>query len=104
MSGATSTNPGGRGSVLFRNPERGNIGVVGTPRAYCRHQRSDRRATMRGHGKHMWMCAAMIGVALVLALVTGSGFYLLPVVGCMLMMGHDDVGDGRHERPKEAVT
>jgi hypothetical protein len=42
---------------------------------------------MRGRGKHMWICAAMIVVALALVLVTGSGFYLLPVVGCVLMMG-----------------
>ncbi len=42
---------------------------------------------MRGHGKHMWICAAMIVLALVLAFVTGSGYSLLPVVGCVLMMG-----------------
>jgi hypothetical protein len=42
---------------------------------------------MRGHGKHMWICAAMIVVAIVLVLATGNGFYLLPVVGCVLMMG-----------------
>ena len=35
----------------------------------------------------MWMCAAMVLVALVLVLATGSGLYILPVVGCMLMMG-----------------
>ncbi len=42
---------------------------------------------MRGHAKHMWMCGAMVLVALVFVLVTGSAAYLLPVVGCLLMMG-----------------
>ena len=42
---------------------------------------------MRGHGMHMWMCGAMVLVALVLVLATGSGYFLLPVIGCMLMMG-----------------
>jgi hypothetical protein len=42
---------------------------------------------MRGHGMHMWMCGAMVLVALVFVLATGSGFFLLPVIGCMLMMG-----------------
>ena len=43
---------------------------------------------MRGHGIHvMWMCGAMVLVALVLVLATGSAGFLLPVIGCMLMMG-----------------
>ena len=42
---------------------------------------------MRGHGVHMWMCAAMVAVALVAVLVTGSAWYILPALGCMLMMG-----------------
>ena len=42
---------------------------------------------MRGHGMHMWMCGAMVLGALVVVLITGSAYYLLPVVGCVLMMG-----------------
>jgi hypothetical protein len=42
---------------------------------------------MRGHGAHMWMCAAMVVVALVVVLATGSAFAFLPVIGCVLMMG-----------------
>ena len=41
---------------------------------------------MRGHGMHMWMCAAMLLGALIVVLVTGSAFALLPVIGCVLMM------------------
>ena len=33
---------------------------------------------MRGHGTHMWICAAMIVGALALALA--------PLIGCVLMM------------------
>jgi len=41
---------------------------------------------MRGHGTHMWLCAAV--VALVLVLATGSGAWaLLPLLGCAVMMG-----------------
>jgi hypothetical protein len=36
---------------------------------------------------HMWMCGAMVLVALVFVLATGSGFFLLPVIACVLMMG-----------------
>src|SRR5262249_53526350 len=46
-----------------------------------------RRPTMREHGKHMWICAAMIAAALIVVAVTGSAYALLPVVGCVLMMG-----------------
>ena len=42
---------------------------------------------MRGHGIHMWMCAAMVVLALVVVLVSGSALYILPAAGCMLMMG-----------------
>lgn len=35
----------------------------------------------------MWMCAAMVAVALVAVLVTGSAWYIVPALGCMLMMG-----------------
>ena len=42
---------------------------------------------MRGHGALMWMCAAMIGVALVVVLATGNGLYVLPAVACAVMMG-----------------
>ncbi len=41
---------------------------------------------MRGHGMHMWMCGAMVFGALVVVAVTGSGYALLPAVGCVLMM------------------
>jgi crotonobetainyl-CoA:carnitine CoA-transferase CaiB-like acyl-CoA transferase len=43
---------------------------------------------MRGHGTHIWMCVALVVVALVLVASTGSGtFFVLPLLGCMLMMG-----------------
>jgi hypothetical protein len=42
---------------------------------------------MRGHGLHMWMCAGMVVVALVAVLVSGSAFFILPALGCVLMMG-----------------
>ena len=56
---------------------------------------------MRGHAAHIWMCAAMVVLALIVVLSTGSLAALLPVVGCVLMMavmmrimggmgGHDD--------------
>jgi hypothetical protein len=35
----------------------------------------------------MWMCAAMVVVALVVVAATGKGFFILPALGCMLMMG-----------------
>jgi hypothetical protein len=34
----------------------------------------------------MWMCGAMVLGALVVVLITGNAFVLLPVVGCVLMM------------------
>ena len=42
---------------------------------------------MRGHGAHMWMCVGMAAVALVVVLATGSAFFIVPALGCMLMMG-----------------
>jgi hypothetical protein len=42
---------------------------------------------MRGHGTLMWMCGAVVLVALVPVLATGSAFAFLPVIGCVLMMG-----------------
>ena len=42
---------------------------------------------MGGHGIHMWMCGAMVLVALVVVLATGSAYFLLPVIGCVVMMG-----------------
>ena len=42
---------------------------------------------MRGHGMHMWMCGAMVVVAVILVVATGSAYWLLPVIGCVLMMG-----------------
>ena len=41
---------------------------------------------MRGHGVHMWMCGAMVVVALAIVLATGNAFAFLPVIGCVLMM------------------
>jgi hypothetical protein len=42
---------------------------------------------MRGHGTHIWMCAAMVVAALVLVFATGNGtWFLLPALGCALMM------------------
>jgi hypothetical protein len=35
----------------------------------------------------MWMCAAMVVAALVVVLATGSALYIIPALGCMLMMG-----------------
>lgn len=37
--------------------------------------------------KPMWICGAMIALALVLLTVTGNPAALLPVIGCALMMG-----------------
>ena len=42
---------------------------------------------MRGHGMLMWMCGAVVLVALVVVLSTGSAFPFLLVIGCVLMMG-----------------
>ena len=41
---------------------------------------------MRGHGAHIWMCGAMITVALVIVATTGNAFVLLPALGCLAMM------------------
>ena len=35
----------------------------------------------------MWMCVGMAAVALVVVLATGSALYILPALGCLLMMG-----------------
>jgi hypothetical protein len=35
----------------------------------------------------MWMCGAMVLGALVVVLATGSAFFLLPVIGCVVMIG-----------------
>ena len=42
---------------------------------------------MRGHGLRMWMCGVMVLVAVAFIIVTGSALFLLPVAGCVLMMG-----------------
>jgi hypothetical protein len=34
----------------------------------------------------MWMCGAVIAVALVVVAVTGNAFVLLPAIGCLAMM------------------
>ena len=35
----------------------------------------------------MWMCGAMIAVALAVVAATGNAVYLLPAIGCVAMMG-----------------
>jgi hypothetical protein len=35
----------------------------------------------------MWICGAVVLVALVVVLATGSALPFLPVIGCVLMMG-----------------
>ena len=35
----------------------------------------------------MWMCAAMVVVALVVVLGTGNALFILPAIGCTVMMG-----------------
>jgi hypothetical protein len=35
----------------------------------------------------MWMCAAVVVIALVVVAATGSALYILPAIGCVLMMG-----------------
>ena len=34
----------------------------------------------------MWMCGAMVVVALIVVLAIGNAFTFLPVIGCVLMM------------------
>ena len=34
----------------------------------------------------MWMCGAMVVVALIVVLTTGNPVAFLPVIGCVLMM------------------
>ena len=41
---------------------------------------------MRGHAAHMWMCGAMVVIALAAVLFTGNPLAFLPVIGCVLMM------------------
>ena len=41
---------------------------------------------MRGHAAHMWMCGAMVVVALGVVATSGNALAFLPVVGCVLMM------------------
>ena len=58
---------------------------------------------MRGHGMHMWLCGAMIVAAVVTALATGTAAFLLPALGCVLMMGAMMwmmAGMGGHRRSK----
>ena len=35
----------------------------------------------------MWMCVAIVIAALVALLATGNALYVVPVTGCVLMMG-----------------
>ena len=56
---------------------------------------------MRGHGAHMWMCGAMVVVALGVVVFTGNALAFLPVIACVLMMVvmmRMMVGMGRHDR------
>ena len=41
---------------------------------------------MGGHAAHMWMCGAMVIVALGVVLFTGNVLAFLPIIGCVLMM------------------
>ena len=41
---------------------------------------------MKGHAKHLLMCAPMIVVAAILLATGSDAGVLLPLVGCMLMM------------------
>ena len=52
----------------------------------------------------MWMCAGMVLIALVAVAATGSGLYLLPAVGCMLMMSAmmTDIINRRHGKANPA--
>ena len=42
---------------------------------------------MRGHRMHMGLCGGMILLALGFVVATGSAYFLVPVIGCVLMMG-----------------
>ena len=42
---------------------------------------------MANHGAHMWMCGAMVLVAVVLLATTGSAAAFLPLIACVVMMG-----------------
>ena len=42
---------------------------------------------MHGHSVYMWMCGAIVLVGLVVVVATGTAFVILPVIGCVLMMG-----------------
>ena len=49
----------------------------------------------------MWMCGAMVVVALGVVLFTGNALAFLPVIGCVLMMVvmmRMMAGMGRHDR------
>jgi hypothetical protein len=35
----------------------------------------------------MWLCGAMVAVALVAVVATGNAAFVLPAVGCVFMMG-----------------
>ena len=42
---------------------------------------------MAKHASHMWICGAMIAVAVIAVALTGNAALLLPAVACVLMMG-----------------
>jgi hypothetical protein len=37
--------------------------------------------------QHMWICGALVAVALVIVAFGGSAYVLIPALGCMAMMG-----------------
>ena len=41
---------------------------------------------MSGHRAHMWICGAMVLVAVGVLAITGRAFTLLPIIGCVLML------------------
>jgi hypothetical protein len=75
--------------VVLHGSFRENPSISAYPMGvYCWLERTTGKDdTMRGHGTLMWMCGAVVVVALVVVVATGSAFSFLPVVGCVLMMG-----------------
>jgi hypothetical protein len=66
--------------------------VVGTDAFHEVYPESRRRTrvdtgSMKGHWKHLAMCAPMIALAAVLIATGASAAALVPVAGCVLMMG-----------------
>jgi hypothetical protein len=51
---------------------------------------------MPGHGAHIWICGVIVLIALIVVVATGSALYLLPALGCALMMWMMMRGMGGH--------